>query len=527
MPIRLEELALSLDRTEDALGALAAERLGIDAASVAAVRIVRRSIDARRKPKVVFRYAVEVTLVDPSAEVELIRRLSVQPVVAEPVEPLLRGTHPMRHRPVIVGTGPAGLFAGLLLAEEGYSPLLLERGQPVAQRADDHARFLSTRCVNPESNLLFGEGGAGTWSDGKLRTRTRSRWADWVLARLVQAGAPGDILYDARPHVGTDLLHHVIPRLRNRIESLGGEVRFGCRVEALERAGDAVRLASSGGPVVSETVIFAVGGSARDTFEAAAGGGVKLEAKPFQVGVRIEHPQELIDRAQFGSAAGHENLPKADYELVYRGRPPHEHPVHTFCMCPGGEIVPTVSEAGRLCVNGMSPRSRSGPFADGALVWTERIDDWAAGVAFQRGLEEQAFLLGGGDYAAPAQRVTDFLAGRPTTGELETSYRLGTRPTDLRKLFASEHLRSLASAIRFFGQRLSGFDGPRGVLVAIEARVSCPVRMTRDPDTRRSVSFPAIYPVGEGAGYAGGIMSAAVDGMETAARIVGTYACTS
>jgi len=559
MLIRVDQVSLPLGLPESDLPARACARIGADPAALRRCHVVRRSLDARHQNRIRFVYTMDLDLPDDVGRLRLrgARPLPDQP---EPEEPLIAGTQPLPGPVVIVGAGPAGLFAALRLAEHGYAPLVLERGQPVERRIEDLGRFRDTRSPDPDSNLLFGEGGAGTFSDGKLTTRIGDRRVRHVLETLVGCGAPDDVLIDAMPHIGTDRLREIIPRLRARIEAAGGAVRFGCRVDGLvieKRALVGVRAA--GTRIRAGLVCLAIGHSARDTYRMLAEAGVPLAGKPFQMGLRIEHRQADLDRARYGPDAGHPDLPPAHYQLVARGRD-IPRPVATFCMCPGGVVVPAVSEPGRLCTNGMSDRTRSGPFANSGLVVTVEPRDVGAaplagvgvpvlatqpserflrgqrnrqrgrapapldGVEFQRRWEGAAFDLAGGDYTAPAQRVGDFLAERTSAEPIESTYPLGVRPVSMRAILPPLVATSIARAMPILARRLSIFADAAAVLVGPETRASSPVRILRDPETRASTRIAGLYPVGEGAGYAGGIMSAAVDGLRTAETIIRTFA---
>ncbi|MCH8853295.1 MAG: FAD-dependent oxidoreductase [Planctomycetes bacterium] len=423
------------------------------------------------------------------------------------------------------------MFAGWQLARWGYQPIILERGQPVQTRHRDvMQKFYRQREFNPEYNLLFGAGGAGTYSDGKLYTRVNDPHGSMVLQVLYEHGASPDILIDGRPHIGSDRLPNICQRIRQRIESMGGEIRFGARVNDLSIGDDdqvvGVELAS--GVLESEAVLLGVGHSARDTLRMLARRGVRLEAKPFQLGVRIEHPQELVDRWQYGSCAGHERLPPAHYQAVAKKAGGARGDLFTFCMCPGGIILPTNESPDLVVTNGASRAGRSGRFANSGLVITVEPSEFDCdpllGLAYQRKWEALAFQATGGSYAVPAQRAADFLAGRNSDGQLETSYPLGGQWADLRQLLPDYLADSLMRGLRMLDRRLPGFAGEQALITAPETRASAPVRIPRSAETRESVSTPGLYPIGEGAGYAGGIMSAAIDGLKTANEIIRRFA---
>ncbi len=535
MPIYVRDIKLDLRESDDILVEKVAARLKVAPSAIRTYAVVRRSLDARKRGDISFVYCLEVALDDSLAnEVRVVQRLhraDVSILHSEPLDEPEPGDEPLRHRPVIVGFGPAGMFAGWQLARRGYQPIILERGQPVQTRHRDvMQKFYRQREFNPESNLLFGEGGAGTYSDGKLYTRVNDPHGRIVLQVLYEHGASPDILIDGRPHIGSDRLPNICQRIRQRIESLGGEIRFGACVDDLGIGDDdqvtGVELAS--GLLQSEVVLLGVGHSARDTLHMLARRGVRLEAKPFQLGVRIEHPQELVDRWQYGSCAGHERLPPAHYQAVAKKAGGARGDLFTFCMCPGGIILPTNESPGLVVTNGASRAGRAGPFANSGLVITVEPSEFDCdpllGLAYQRKWEALAFKAAGGSYAVPAQRATDYLAGRDSDGQLETSYPLGGQWADLRRLLPEYLADSLMRGLRMLDQRLPGFAGEQALLTAPETRASAPVRIPRSAETRESVSTPGLYPIGEGAGYAGGIMSAAIDGLKTANEIIRRFA---
>jgi len=528
MPIRLINLRLGLDAPESDLRCRAAERLGLDPAYITHLRIVRRAIDARhRRP--VFVYSADVMLA-PGRDEEQAALRAAAALVSEPEEPRLElapGKEPLPGPPVIIGAGPAGLFAAHLLALHGFRPLILERGQPVGRRADDIQTFFSGGALDPESNILFGLGGAGTWSDGKLTWTPSDPLAEFILRTLVRCGAPESILVDAKPHIGTDLLRGVTQRLAELIESEGGQFRFACRVNALDLSGGSLRgLHCASELVESGPILLATGHSARDTIRTLADQGVALEARPFQVGVRIEHPQELISRAQYGTFASHPNLPAAEYALTH-----HSHggwrSVHSFCMCPGGVIVPSMNNEGEICTNGMSRSARDGRFANAALVVPVSPKDFGPGrldgLAFQEQIERAAFAATG-SFQAPAQRAPDFLADRLGPSPAATSYPLGVVPARFSRILPRPVCQSIVRALAMtFDRAIRGFASEQGTILGPETRVTSPVRILRGERTRESVSTPGLYPIGEGSGYAGGIVSSALDGLRTARALVERY----
>jgi uncharacterized FAD-dependent dehydrogenase len=434
-------------------------------------------------------------------------------------------------RPVVVGFGPAGMFAAYELARHGYHPIVLERGQPVRTRHRDILqKFYQHRQFNPESNLLFGEGGAGTYSDGKLYTRVNDPFSQVVLQTLYHHGADPNILIDGKPHVGSDRLPNVCRRMRQSIEEQGGEIRFGARVRALilDDNGTVQGLELDGQQLSTEHVVLAIGHSARDTVRSLMGQGVAVVAKAFQMGVRIEHPQSVVDGWQYGACAGHPRLPAAEYRLVAKGAGGAHGDMFSFCMCPGGIILPTMESPNRVATNGASRAARAGPFANSGLVLTLDPEvfgeDPLAGMAYQEHWEKLAFEAAGANYAVPAQRASDFLANRRSDGTLELSYPLGGAWVDLRGILPSDLMSSLERCLRALDERLASFAGDQAIITGPETRASAPLRVLRDVQSRESTSTPGLFPVGEGAGYAGGIMSAAIDGLKTAHAIINAYA---
>ncbi len=510
----------------------AAREIGARPDQVLGARIARKSLDARRRDgahRLRFVAHVDVTTSSSFHSPRLDRALEsrrVQPAppaatgMVESVDPSAQTAHV-----AIVGTGPAGVFAAWILVRHGIAVTLVDRGSPIERRGRELVAFHRTRTPNPESNLLFGEGGAGTYSDGKLYTRVDDPLEETLLEELVACGAEPSLVYDARAHVGTDRLHKILPVFRARLEALGARFVWNTRVEKLVRGADGrVRaLATNAGEIACDAAILAPGHSARDTWAALHEQGVVFEAKPFQIGVRIEHPQDLVDRARHGTGAEADLLGAASYALVARGDEGAAG-AHSFCMCPGGRIVASVNEPGFLCTNGMSNSTHSSRWANAAIVTTVGEREFGpgpfAGVAYQRELEARFFESGGADYHAPAQRASDFLAGRTSNGELRSSYVLGLAPQRIDELLPANLRDALAVALTRFDRTIPGFAGPEGLLVGLESRSSGPVRMLRDVTTRRAVGFANLFPVGEGAGYAGGIMSAALDGARTALALL-------
>lgn len=518
--IRIRDISLAPEHEAGALLYEAAKALGVSASEIQKLTIVRRSIDARKKPEVKVIYTVDAAI--KSSENKILKRCRSKRVSAAPVNGYrVPKAQPKEDRPVVIGFGPAGMFAALVLALAGRRPIVLERGEDALTRYQKVEAFWKTGKLDPHSNVQFGEGGAGTFSDGKLNTGVNNPRIGWILEQFVAAGAREDILFDAKPHVGTDVLLEVVQNLRRRIISLGGEVRFGCQVEGLALDGNRLTgvVLTSGETVHCTQAILAIGHSARDTFESLLAQGVPMEPKPFAMGVRIEHRQEAIDAAQYGRPRG--GLPPADYKLVQHLE---DGTVYTFCMCPGGYVVAAASEEGRTVTNGMSYADRDGENANAALLVTVNPEVFPyegalGGMYWQREMEKAAYDLSG-SYRAPAQRVGDFLAGKESQGPgtVKPTYRPGVTWTDLHRCLPERITGSLEQALPKLEGRLRGFADPDAVLTAPETRSSSPVRILRD-ETRQS-SVLGLYPTGEGAGYAGGIMSAAIDGMMTAEAIL-------
>lgn len=524
--LRIDNLKLPVGASEEELRAACAHALRVSAEALVSVRLLRRSIDAREGVKLVCAAAVEVK--NEAAVFKRCRNKNVQPYAPRRYAPPARIDAPALS-PIVIGAGPAGLFCALLLARCGARPILLERGRAVEQRKQDVERFWRTGELDLTSNVQFGEGGAGAFSDGKLNTGTKDLRHGYILEEFVRFGASEDILVDAKPHVGTDKLYVVLQNLRREILALGGEIRFSHRtVDILTEGGSvtALRVASPEGEYTlkAQHVVLAPGHSARDTFEMLQKRGVPMEPKPFAVGVRIEHRQRDMDLAQYKEAAGTPGLPPTSYKLSCHTK--EGRGVFSFCVCPGGEVVAAASEEKRVVTNGMSEFARDGENINGGLLVSVTPEDFPsgdtlAGVQFQRELEDAAYRLGGGNYAAPAQRVEDFLKHRPSTGagKVAPTYRPNVTWCDLHGCLPPFVCEALEEGLPLLGKKLRGFDAPDAVLTAVETRSSSPVRIVRDNLSFRS-ALRGLYPCGEGAGYAGGIMSAAADGLRVAEKIL-------
>ncbi len=529
--IRITELALPLDHPQEALRAAILERLGIQDADLLNFTVFKRSYDARKKnSEIKFVYIIDL---EARHEDQLLQRFAndthIHPAPDTNYYPVAQAPAGLTERPVIIGFGPCGLFAALSLAQMGFKPIVLERGKEVRQRTKDTWALWRKKTLTPESNVQYGEGGAGLFSDGKLYSQIKDPkfYGRKVMAEFVRAGAPEEIMYVSKPHIGTFRLTGVVATMREEIKQLGGEVRFEAKVTDILRAdnGQIEGVVLDNGEVIhSRHVVLALGHSARDTFRMLHKNGVYIEAKPFAIGFRIEHPQSLIDNARLGKYAGHPELGAADYKLVYHAK--NGRAVYSFCMCPGGTVVAATSEPGRVVTNGMSQYSRNERNANaGIVVGITPEQDFPggplAGVEFQEQLESKAYELGGRDYCAPGQLVGDFIRGKPSTefGEVEPSYKPGVKLGDLKPSLPSYVIEAIREALPEFGKQIRGFDRDDAVLTGIETRTSSPVRIKRDHTSLQSINTAGLYPAGEGAGYAGGILSAGVDGIKIAEAV--------
>jgi hypothetical protein len=527
--LRVSGIRLSLDEDTAVIRDKLRKKLRVQEKDILSYKIFRQSVDARKKNMIYFVYTVDVQLRDEQAVLHKVKDRDVTETPSMDYRYVTPGREKLRHRPVIVGTGPAGLFAGLLLAQMGYRPLLLERGADVDTRTERVRFFWQTGRLDRECNVQFGEGGAGTFSDGKLTTLIKDRRCRKVIEEMVLAGAPGEIAYSHKPHVGTDILKTVVKKIRQKIIKLGGEVRFNQKMtDIIVDAGRIKGLVvNDRDTMAAEVVVPAIGHSARDTFAMLYERGVAMTPKAFSVGVRIEHPQELIDLAQYKKFAGHPKLGPAEYKLAYHS--PAGRSAYTFCMCPGGTVVAAASEEGGVVTNGMSEYARDEKNANSALLVGVRPEDFGsphplAGVEFQRRWERKAFALGGGNYRAPVQLVGDFLADRPSAalGSVQPSYTRSVTLAELKHCLPGYVINTLKEAIMDFDRKIKGFALPDAVLTGVETRSSSPVRIIRDEQCQANIA--GIYPAGEGPGYAGGIISAAVDGMRVAEFIALKYA---
>lgn len=522
---------LTLDETEEQIVAKAACALGIPLSGIVSLSVIRKALDARRNRPPHFVYAVKISLNGAVALPETPPEgMQIQPFKEETaIEHLSAGarrTSSGRSPVVVIGSGPAGLFAAYTLAANGIRVMLLERGRRIEKRVDDVREFWRNGMLHPQSNVLFGEGGAGTFSDGKLTSRSKNPYAAWVKRTLVDMGAPPSILTDAKPHVGTDQLRNVVIQMRKQLINLGCEIKFESQVTdfIIRDNKMAAVVVNCDKELETEQVILAIGQSADDTYRNLAEHGVKMEAKPFAMGLRVEHPQALINAMQYGRWSNHPKLPPAEYFVTAAVREKNRS-VYTFCMCPGGQVIGCGASPGRMITNGMSNSERSGEFANSAVVVNVRVEDFVqagdplSGLGFRSLWEKKAFEAGGGDYQAPAQRLTEFVEQKFSGVVGRTSFLPGVRASCLAEVLPCFVTEALVSGIRQFHQKMSGFISPEAHLIGVETRTSSPVRICRKPDGE-SANIRGLYPCGEGAGYAGGIVSSALDGMKAAGSVI-------
>ncbi len=532
--IRITEIKLPLEHQPSDINAAIIKKLGINVADLLEYTIFKRGVDARKANAILLAYTLDVTV---QGEAKVLAKLRKDPHVKVAPDTsyhfVAKAPNELKNRPVIIGLGPSGLFAALILAQSGFKPLVLERGKAVRERTKDTFNFWRKSELNTESNVQFGEGGAGTFSDGKLYSQIKDpkHYGRKVLNEFVKAGAPEEILYVSHPHIGTFRLVSMVEKMRETIIALGGEIRFESRVDDIEIAPDAqgqnqvqAVVLQNGQRIATHHLVLAVGHSARDTFEMIYKRGIYIEAKPFSIGFRIEHPQSLIDNARHGPNAQHPILGAADYKLVHHAS--NGRTVYSFCMCPGGTVVASASEAGCVVTNGMSQYSRNERNANAGIVVgiTPEVDfpgDPLAGMELQRKWEHQAFLLGGSTYQAPGQLIGDFLANQPSTqfGEITPSYTPSVHLTNLDSALPEYVISAIREAIPQFAKQIKGFDLPDGILTGVETRTSSPIRIKRHDDDLQSINTKGLYPTGEGAGYAGGILSAGVDGIRVAEAV--------
>lgn len=525
MKLLINNMIHGLDDKQNEILQQVARKLGTKPQNIQNLKIVKQSIDARKKPGIRFVYSVSCELED---RFRVPNDTDIKVIQEEKPEAIISGSKPLNGRPLVIGTGPAGLFCGLVLAQHGYKPIVIERGDKVEERTKKVETYWKTGVLDTETNVQFGEGGAGTFSDGKLTTRINDRRCEKVLEEFHNFGAQDEIRYKAKPHIGTDILKNVVANMRREIERLGGTVLFNTKaVDVVLRNGSIEGVVTSSGTTIeSNAVVLAIGHSARDTFQILFDRGIPFEQKPFSIGVRIEHPQEMINTAQYGAASGHPALGAADYQLFLKGT---ERTAYSFCMCPGGIVVASASEPESIVTNGMSEFSRDRENANSALVVSVGPSDFGTkhplgGIEFQRKWERLAYTVGGANNSAPVQRLEDFVLGRAgTLGTVKPSYTGETRCTDINACLPSYVTNCMKDAIPYFDRKLRGFGMKDALLTGVETRTSSPVRIPRN-EALQCINVAGLYPAGEGAGYAGGIVSAAVDGIKIAEQIIKTYA---
>lgn len=530
MSLRINNISLQLEEDISLLSKKVAKKLKINESHIKNIKIIKESLDARKKNQIKFNYALDVEVENEKSIIKKIKDNDVKLNEDEYTQEIPFGTEKLSTRPVVVGLGPAGLFAALTLAEKGYKPLVIERGEDVDARSKSVDLFWQKGILNVESNVQFGEGGAGSFSDGKLTTRIKDKRCDYVLRELVNGGAPEEITYVGKPHIGTDLLKDVVKNIREKIKSLGGEVRFSSKLEYIKSKDNKVKaIVVNGEEIPCEAIVLALGHSARDTYEMLYDIGVFMEPKAFAIGVRIEHPQGIINESQYGCHANHPRLKAAEYRLTHQSQE-SGRAVYSFCMCPGGVVVAASSEENRLVSNGMSYHARDKENANSALVVTVGPDDFEGSsplraMEFQRHYEGLAYKLGGGNHVAPIQLLGDFMNDKVSTklGKVNPSFTRGYEFKDLKECLPSYVSTTLKEGILAFDKKIKGYGDNDAILTGIETRTSAPVRISRN-ENLESISLSGLYPAGEGAGFAGGIISAAVDGIKVAERIISKYA---
>lgn len=529
MSVKVNNITISIDEDIADLKKKVAKKLRVSINDIREFKIIKESIDARRKDSIKFNYVVEVKCDNQSKVVRRANDKDIRIQEERKKEKFILGTKKMANRPVIVGMGPAGMFAGLLMAQQGYSPLIIERGEKVEDRTETVNKFWNTGELNLESNVQFGEGGAGTFSDGKLTTRIKDIRCDFVLDELVKNGAPEEIVYSGKPHIGTDILKEVVKNIRQKIIELGGEIKFNSRLEDIITKDNHIKaILVNGEEIPCENLLLAIGHSSRDTYEMLYKRNVFMEPKAFAIGVRVEHSQKMINLNQYGKYAEHPKLKAADYRLTHTTKATGRA-VYSFCMCPGGEVVAAASEEGRVVTNGMSYYNRDKDNANAAIVVTVGEKDFEGntplkGMEFQRHYEKLAYTVAGGGYKAPIQLVGDFLEDRISTklGTVKPTYNPGYEFRSLRECLPAYVIRSLEEGLVNFDGKIKGFADNNAILTGIETRTSAPVKITRN-ENLESINVKGLYPSGEGAGFAGGIISAAVDGLKSAESIMKEY----
>lgn len=525
MAIRINSITLSIDEDMSLIKSKACKKLRVSEKNIKNFKILKESIDARKKDNIKFNYCVEIEC---DNEEKIVEKANDRNIILDKYEPekIIFGDKELKTRPIVIGFGPAGIFAALTLAQNGYKPIVFERGEDVDKRTETVERFWKDGILNLESNVQFGEGGAGAFSDGKLTTRIKDKRCSYVLEALVSNGGPEEIIYSGKPHIGTDILKIVVKNIREEIKRLGGEVHFDSKLEGINYSNGKLKSVKvNGSEIECENLILAIGHSSRDTYEMLHREKIFMEQKPFAIGVRIEHPQEMINVSQYGKFASHPRLKAADYRLAYQSEK-FNRGVYSFCMCPGGVVVAAASEEKRLVSNGMSYHARDLENANSALVVTVGGDDFEgnhplAGMEFQRHYERLAYELGGGDYKAPVQLIGDFLKDRNSTklGKVNPSYKPGFEFREMKNCLPNYVVDTLKEGITVFDKRINGYGMDDGVLTGIETRTSAPVKIVRN-EKLQSISVEGLYPTGEGAGFAGGIISAAVDGIKVAENIM-------